>query len=144
MTEQRRPRLRDNRYLSFLRALPCCVCGCPPPSDAAHIRMGSTVYGKRPTGAGEKPDDKWAVSLCRPTFGIRQGCHRSQHTQNESEWWRNHGINPFEIARRLYAEGGHPDDPQPTRKRRTKIYPKGYGPKIPSRPFPATSRKLGK
>lgn len=62
---------------------------------------------------------------------------------NESEWWRNHGINPFEVAKRLYAEGGNPDAKQSKRKPRVRINPKGYGRKIPSRPFPKTNRKFG-
>lgn len=142
MTEvgQRAPRIRDPQYLKFLQGKPCCVCGAPPPSDPAHIRMSSTVYGKRMTGAGEKPSDRFAVPLCRPVLGVRQGCHKSQHSMNEGEWWRNHGINPFEIAIRLYADGGNPDVPQTKRKKRTTITPKGMGPKIPSRPFDKQKR----
>ncbi len=141
MTEvgQRTPRVRDERFLIFVRAQSCCICGTPAPSDAAHIRMGSTVYGKRATGLAEKPSDMWCTPLCRPVLGVRQGCHKSQHGQNEAEFWRNHGLNPFEIAIRLYAEGGHPDTPQPKRKRTT-ITPKGMGRPIASRPFPKQKR----
>ncbi len=48
---------------------------------------------------------------------------------NEQEWWDNHGLNPFVIAKRLYAEGGHPDAPQPKRKPRKTIAPRGF-PKV--------------
>ena len=52
----RQPRLIDNGYLAYLRRQPCaCGCGKGPPSDAAHIRIGSLAYDKPPTGMGEKP-----------------------------------------------------------------------------------------
>ena len=146
MTEltQKQPRLRDPRYLAFLRTKPCCVCGAPPPSEAAHIRSGSTVYCKPPTGMAEKPDDRWAVPLCGPILGVKKGCHRTQHAGAESKFWRERGLNPFEIAIKLYAEGGHPNDPQPKRKPGTVIIPKGLGKKIPSRPFTKTQRGFAK
>lgn len=120
------PRIRDNKYLAFLRQEPCCVCHRPAPSDAAHIRMASTVYGKRSTGMAEKPDDKWALALCRPIIGIKAGCHKDQHSMGEAEFWRERGLNPFEIAMRLYAIGGHPGDPQPPKRKRTTIAPRGF------------------
>lgn len=138
---QRQPRRRDERYLIFVRTQPCCVCWRPAPSDAAHIRMASTVYGKRSTGMAEKPDDKWAVPLCKPTLVARTpsaGCHILQHSMNESAFWRSRGINPFEIAKRLYAEGGHPDDPQPKRRKapiKSRGFAKGPKRKISSRGF---------
>lgn len=145
MTEvgPKQPRLRDDAYLAFVRLQPCCVCGTPSPSDAAHIRMASTVYGKRITGGGEKPDDKWAVPLCRPVLGVKRGCHADQHAVSEAQFWRDKGLNPFEIAIRLYAAGGHPDAPQTKRKSRKTILPKGFKASIPSRPFPKTNRKFG-
>jgi hypothetical protein len=106
--------------------------------------MVSTVYGKLPTGMAEKPDDRWAVPLCGPIPGVKKGCHRTQHAGAESEFWRERGLNPFEIAIKLYAEGGHPDTPQPKRKPRTVIIPKGLGKKIPSRPFTKTQRGFAK
>jgi hypothetical protein len=105
--------------------------------------MASTVYGKRATGMAEKPDDRWCVPLCRPTIGVRNGCHKAQHAMGEAAFWRERGMNPFEIANRFYAEGGHPNDPQPKRKRTT-IIPKGIGPKLPSRPFPKRQKGFGR
>lgn len=133
MTEQRQPRLRDERYLAFLRKQPCCVCKAPAPSDAAHIRMASTVYGKRATGMAEKPDDRWAVPLCRPLAGFEFGCHKIQHSMNEAEFWRSRGVNPFEIANCLYAEGGHPNEKQPKKRKAA----------IPSRGFSKQKRRFG-
>jgi hypothetical protein len=145
MTEigQKHPRVRDEKYLAYVRMQPCCVCKSPGPCDAAHIRTASTVYNKRATGMQEKPDDRWCVPLCRPIPGVKRGCHKNQHSVGEMQFWRDLGINPFEIAIKLYAEGGHPNDPQPKRKKRKTIVPKGHGAKIPSRPFPKSQRKFG-
>jgi hypothetical protein len=110
------PRVEDIRYLGFLRTFPCCACFRVPTavlSDAAHIRMASTVYGKRATGAGEKPSDCWAVPLCRQ-------CHITQHSMSEAQFWRDIGVNPFELAIHLYNLGGHPNEKQP-KKRKVKI-----------------------
>lgn len=132
------PRLRDERYLAFVRKQPCCVCKAPAPSDAAHIRMASTVYGKRATGMAEKPDDRWCVPLCPPIIGFKIGCHKLQHSGSEQSFWRAVGINPFEIAIRLYAEGGRPNETQPKRRKyqiQSRGFAKGPKRKIQSRKF---------
>ena len=128
----KQPRLRDERYLAFVRRQSCCVCGAPAPSDAAHVRYQSLLDGKRSTGLAEKPDDRWAVPMNR-------SCHRLQHSMNERDFWAMKGIDPLAIAQKLYAIGGHPDAPQPKRKRKT-ITPKGFARRIASRPFPKTQR----
>lgn len=50
----RRP-LRDEGFLDFVRARPCCVCASPPPSHPHH-------FG--PRGMGQKTDDLRVVALC--------------------------------------------------------------------------------
>jgi hypothetical protein len=95
MTElrQREPRVLCPGYLAWLRKQGCaCGCKSAPPSDAAHIRSGSVLYGKRWTGAGEKPSDCWALPL-------KHAHHMAQHDfGSEIEWWNAHGVNPFETA----------------------------------------------
>lgn len=96
---QRRPRLVDEKYLARIRELPCCVCGAPGPSDAAHIRCSDAEFGgnydKTSTGMSAKPNDNWAVPLCRPRYRpdpvakiikpeqesrlVNIGCHGRQH-----------------------------------------------------------------
>jgi hypothetical protein len=61
----------------------------------------------------EKPDDKWALPLCRRD-------HEDQHRTNELGWWAGKGIvDPFAVAVALYAS--RPDTRTPrktiTRKR---------------------------
>lgn len=134
----KRPRIRDAGYLAWLRLQPCCVCGADK-SDAAHIRSTTMEmderYGKRPCGAGEKPDDKWAVPMCR-------SCHGTQHAMNEMAFWRLHGMDPFALARRYYARAAHDGVCTPGSAKRKSRSIKSAG-AIPSHRFPKTSRRFG-
>lgn len=89
-----RGRVRDNGYLAFLRRQPCCACRTAPPCDPAHIR--SHKPGERPTGLQRKPDDARCTSLCR-------ACHDRQHAMRELDFWAGLGLDPFEVAERLFA-----------------------------------------
>ena len=68
--------------------------------EAAHVRYPDPVYGKRSTGMQEKPSDQWTVPLS-PEM------HRSQHEHDELKWWKSKGIDPLEIASKLYAISGN-------------------------------------
>jgi hypothetical protein len=93
---QRQPRIEEPAYLAFVRKLPCLICQRPG-SDPAHLRTAARQYGKRQTGMGEKPDDKWVLPLCRHH-------HDEQHSRNELAWWTSYGIpDPFAVAMALYA-----------------------------------------
>lgn len=54
-----RGRLRSGAYLDHVRALPCCSCGAPGPSDPHHWSHS------RRRGVGTKLDDLLVVPLCR-------------------------------------------------------------------------------
>ena len=138
---QRQPRLYDPKYLAWLRLRHCLACGRGPKSDAAHIRAGCLLIGKRETGMAEKPDDKWALPLCRK-------CHETQHRVGELFFWTNicHR-DPFLEAITLYQEfggdGGKPRalrkiKPRKPKESRTTIKSRGFDKgkrKIQSRPF---------
>lgn len=95
----RRPRQKAKDHLAYLHELPCVISGRRP-VEAAHIRIGSRADGKRPTGAAEKPDDKWAIPLA-------PDLHREQHAiGDELAFWRSYGIDPFVLALRLWAATG--------------------------------------
>lgn len=98
---QREPRVECPAFLAFVRTKPCRSCGHPAPSQAAHIRMASIACGKRDTGKGEKPSDRWAVPLCAE-------CHldgpEAQHKVGEQRFWYRVGTDPCSIAAALYAE----------------------------------------
>lgn len=97
---QRQPRVLDPGYLKFLHCLPSCVSGMAGDIHAAHVRFGSIAFGKRPTGAGEKPDDRWAVPLLagEHLFGAD-----AQHSHGEEGWWMKQGVNPLIVAALLYS-----------------------------------------
>ena len=92
-------RLIDNAHLAFVRRLPCAVCSTEGGVDAAHIRFGDLTRDKKPAGMGMKPDDKWAVPLCRE-------CHRTQHGQNEKAFWAKCEIDALALAEKLYECSG--------------------------------------
>lgn len=94
---QRQPRERDNAHLAYVRRLPCASCGQPGPCDAAHLRLADITRGKRYTGKGEKPSDRWVTPLCRP-------CHERQHSMAEAAFWADLNIDPVALCIRLYAD----------------------------------------
>ena len=95
----KRPRVKNNAHLDFIRSLPCVCCGNPHQTEAAHIRSSELFYGKRDTGGGEKPSDIWTLPLCGDH-------HREQHIVNEIAFWKSYGIEPFILALSLYACSG--------------------------------------
>jgi len=67
------------------------VCGRKP-SDPHHL--GFT----QPRALGRKVSDEFAVPLCR-------GHHRAVHrSHDERAWWRQGGIDPIKVARRLWRK----------------------------------------
>lgn len=96
---KKRPRETDEKHLAWIRTQPCVITGLRP-VEAAHVRYGDPFYGKRETGGGEKPSDKWAVPL---------SClmHRQQHDAgDERAWWEAKGIDPLRLALALYSVSG--------------------------------------
>lgn len=100
--QKKRQRDNDPNHLAWIRTLPCCITGSMP-VDPAHVRYADPIYGKRETGKGEKPDDKWVVPLCRAK-------HDEQHSMNERIFWARHGLDPLRIAAALAMNPG--DDEQ--------------------------------
>jgi hypothetical protein len=98
---QREPRVECPAFLAFVRRKPCCNCGAPPRSQAAHIRMASAMFGKRGIGMAEKPSDRWCVALCHDCHLDGPG---AQHRIGEQAFWKAAGLNPFVIATTLWAQ----------------------------------------
>ncbi len=71
---KRKP-IRDSAHLDKIRAMPCCICNAPPPSEACHLRMG--LAG----GMAQKPPDDLTVPMCSYH-------HREQHEMGEAIFWR--------------------------------------------------------
>src|SRR5262249_41039801 len=69
-----------------------CLACRRQPADPHHL--GFT----QPRALGRKVSDEFAVPLCR-------GHHRAVHrSRDERGWWRQAGIDPIKVARRLWKE----------------------------------------
>ena len=101
-----RPRLseqeKDADYLALVRQLPCLYCGVEPCGEAAHVRLSSAAFGKS-SGLQKKPDDCWALPLCRDDH---LNARDAQHKRSEAEFWQSLGINPLIVCERLWAKRG--------------------------------------
>lgn len=100
-TTKDQKRIVDDAHLAFIRKLPSLISG-QEGCEACHVRYGDPRHRKRRTGKGRKPDDAWTVPLTPDE-------HRVQHSMNEQAYWEKTGIDPLEIATRLYAVSGDVD-----------------------------------
>ena len=84
-------RYRNRAHLRYVAQQACLLCGRKP-SDPHHL--GFT----QPRALGRKVSDEFVVPLCR-------GHHRALHrSRDERAWWRQIGIDPIKVARRLWKE----------------------------------------
>jgi len=84
-------RYRNREHLRYVAQQACLICGRKP-TDPHHL--GFT----QPRALGRKVSDEFAVPLCR-------GHHRAVHrSRDERAWWRQAGIDPIKVARRLWRE----------------------------------------
>lgn len=91
-------RVEDPAHLAFVRTLPSIISG-KMPCEACHIRTGSAKHRKKQTGIGQKPDDCWTLPMTPEE-------HRAQHSTNEMDFWRQFGIDPFDVAEQVYRVTG--------------------------------------
>ncbi|PBB75166.1 hypothetical protein CK227_10260 [Mesorhizobium sp. WSM4308] len=91
-------RIEDPAHLAFIRKLPSVLSGAYG-CEACHIRSGSALHRKKHTGGQQKPDDAWTLPLTPDE-------HKEQHSGAELEFWRSRGIDPFELAIKLYEVTG--------------------------------------
>lgn len=102
--------MRDPNYLTYLRTLPCLICGIHR-SESAHTG---------PHGLSQKSCDYSAIPLCA-------GCHRTNPDSNHAlgrNWAAHHGIDlPLTIKRLTVAFVAHT---------RPDISPGAIGPTNPS------------
>ena len=96
-------RYRSREHLRYVAQQACLVCGRKP-SDPHHL--GFT----QPRALGRKVSDEFAVPLCR-------GHHRAVHrSRDERGWWRQAGVDPIKVARRLWKETHGMGPRRPRRK----------------------------
>jgi len=84
-------RYRNREHLRSVAKQPCLICGRKP-SDPHHLRY------LQPRALGRRASDEFAVPLCRVH-------HRAVHrARDERAWWRTAGIDPDQIARKLWKD----------------------------------------
>src|SRR5262249_27848242 len=89
IAEPRRYRNRD--HLRAVARQACLICGRTP-SDPHHLRYA------QPRALGRKASDEFVVPLCRVH-------HREVHrVGDECAWWKQAGIDPLAIARKLWNQ----------------------------------------
>lgn len=96
------PRQNRKDHLRWVKSLPCLIDGVRGLDvDPAHVRYGDSRYGKSAAGAAEKPHDQYTVPL-------RRKHHDAQHgAGDERAWWAARGIDPLDVATKLFAESGN-------------------------------------
>jgi hypothetical protein len=89
-------RYRNKEHLRFVAQQACLVCGRTP-SDPHHLRF------TQPRALGRKVSDEFVAPLCRTH-------HREVHRAgDESSWWKQVGIDPLKVARKLWKKA-RPND----------------------------------
>ena len=99
----RRPRRRSDLHLKWIRTLPCVICGKQGGIHAAHLRAASPLHGKLSPGMAQKPDDSWTAPLCAEHHILDEA---AQHQDQELQFWKRHGIDPFVLALALWRASG--------------------------------------
>lgn len=82
-------------HRAWIRKHRCSVPDCQRlPVECAHVRTGTDG------GAGMKPSDKWAISLC-------EYHHREQHSIGEKAFAAKYDIDLLELAREFAGRSPH-------------------------------------
>jgi ERF superfamily len=82
-------RYRNTEHLRFVAQQACLVCGRKP-SDPHHLRF------MQPRALGRRVSDEFVAPLCRIH-------HRAVHrVSDERAWWKQVGIDPAKVARKLW------------------------------------------
>jgi hypothetical protein len=87
-------RQRNRHHLRYVSQQACLICGRKQ-SDPHHLRY------LQPRALGRKVSDEFVVPLCRSH-------HRAVHRAgDERAWWTAAGIDPINVARRLWGRTRH-------------------------------------
>lgn len=83
-------RIKNDRYLKYIRELPCLVCRGA--AEAHHLMHAE------PSAMGLRSGDDWAVPLCREH-------HTDLHLfGDEPRWWAFQGVDPIEWAEETWRK----------------------------------------
>jgi hypothetical protein len=85
-------------HQEFIRSLPCLACGKPAPSEFVPV-LGAV-------GLGVSPNERYLVPLCGPATIWSDCCHSRLHYRGPRHFWSELGIDPLDLARRLWRVSG--------------------------------------
>lgn len=91
---KRKP-VKSKDYLAFIGALPCVITGRSG-VQVCHLNFARPDLGHFGRGKQTRAGDRW----CLPMIPEK---HAEQHTGNEKEFWRKHGIDPHVVALVLWG-----------------------------------------
>lgn len=97
LTARHKP-VKQQSYEDFIRTLPCVVTGGQ--AEAAHLSTANAAYGHFGRGKSQRASSRWVLPLCPEKHRLGSD---AQHSMNEIEFWRSHGINPYRLALVLYG-----------------------------------------
>lgn len=84
-TNSRRGRGADQKYLRWIRTLPCVLCGTRHDVEAAHTKQLG------PAGMATKSPDRSAIPLCAAEHRLNSDSYHA--LTPESRWADYHGID---------------------------------------------------
>ena len=87
-----------SQHQAFIRALPCSACGKPAPSECACVGM--------PARMGLPTGERYLLPLCGPASVWDDCCHSQKHYFGAVRFWSALGIDPAELAARLWRVSG--------------------------------------
>ena len=87
-----------SQHQAFIRALPCVACGKPAPPECAHLGIDA--------GLGSPSGDWFLVPLCGPASVWQDCCHSRKHYLGTARFWTELGIDPLDLAFRLWRVSG--------------------------------------
>ena len=137
---QKVSRIRCAAHLAWLRTLPCCVPSCRSGLKSVVHHLLSGPEGK---ARSVKASDRYSIPLCDPHHnpGSPGSVH---HDGNERRWCEARGIDPVEMADRLWTEslasGRTPDENKPHAKPTRQIPAKKFT--VSAKPWHGGKRKI--
>lgn len=106
----RTPRVKNDRHRQFIKSLPCICCLVEGveilADDPMHLRAGSALHGKEPTGGGQTADDRWTLPGCRPHHNAQNHANPGSAGNRELGFWQAWGIDPFLLCLVLWGVTG--------------------------------------
>lgn len=88
----------DKGWLKFIRTLPCIICRNEIETQACHIKMADSRFGKGIASSSQRESDYFVLPMCGKH-------HAEQHGMPEREFYAQHGIDACALALSMYVRG---------------------------------------